>query len=182
MISMLFCRSAETVPECASEEKEATENNQKSHPKSHSPSSSSSSSSSTQKKNDCDIKTEEVKANLVPPGVTASLCSSPSDDTNPASTLSSSAQASSEEASSTSISSSAKEKERFLIQYLLQKFNYLIGILQPQMQVTETVEEDERRKAQLRESQVALSRKLEELRIQSRSTAREGLMLRHQVS
>ena len=119
MISMLFCRSAETVPECASEEKEATENNQKSHPKSHSPSSSSS-SSSTQKKNDCDIKTEEVKANLVPPGVTASLCSSPSDDTNPASTLSSSAQASSEEASSTSISSSAKEKARFLIQYLLQ--------------------------------------------------------------
>merc|ERR1719322_659153 len=48
------------------------------------------------------------------------------------------------------------------------------------MQVTEEVEEDERRKAQLRESQVALSRKLEELRIQSRSTAREGLMLRHQ--
>ena len=42
-------------------------------------------------------------------------------------------------------------------------------------------EEDERKKAQLRESQVALSRKLEELRIQSRSTAREGLMLRHQV-
>ena len=118
MISMLFCRSAETVPECASEEKEATENNQKSHPKSHSQSSSS--SSSTQKKNDCDIKTEEAKANLVPPGVTASLCSSPSDDTNPASTLSSSAQASSEEASSTSISSSAKEKERHLIQYLLQ--------------------------------------------------------------
>ena len=119
MISMLFCRSAETVPECASEEKEATENNQKSHPKSHSQSSSS--SSSTQKKNDCDIKTEEVKANIVPPGVTApSLCSSPSDDTNPASTLSSSAQASSEEASSTSISSSAKEKARFLIQCLLQ--------------------------------------------------------------
>ena len=50
------------------------------------------------------------------------------------------------------------------------------------MQVTEKVEEDERRKAQLRESQVALSKKLEELRIQSRSTAREGLMLRHQVS
>ena len=43
-------------------------------------------------------------------------------------------------------------------------------------------EEDERKKAQLRESQVALSKKLEELRIQSRSTAREGLMLRHQVS
>ena len=50
------------------------------------------------------------------------------------------------------------------------------------MRVTEKVEEDERRKAQLRESQVALSKKLEELRIQSRSTAREGLMLRHQVS
>merc|ERR1719422_2951532 len=118
--------SAETVPERASEEKEVTENNQKSRPKSHSPSSSSSSSSSTQTKNDCDIKTEEVKANLVPPGVAASLCSSPSDDTNPASTLSSSAQASSEEASSTSISSSAKEK----------------------VQVTEKVDEDERRKAQ----------------------------------
>ena len=50
------------------------------------------------------------------------------------------------------------------------------------MKVTEKVEEEERRKAQLRESQVALSKKLEELRIQSRSTAREGLMLRHQVS
>ena len=61
-------------------------------------------------------------------------------------------------------------------------FNYLIGIEQPQVQVTEKVEVDERRKAQLRESQVALSKKLEELRIQSRSTAREGLMLRHQVS
>ena len=42
------------------------------------------------------------------------------------------------------------------------------------------LEEEERKKAQLRESQVALSKKLEELRIQSRSTAREGLMLRHQ--
>ena len=29
---------------------------------------------------------------------------------------------------------------------------------------------------------MALSQKLEELRVQSRSTAREGLMLRHQVS
>ena len=42
-------------------------------------------------------------------------------------------------------------------------------------------EEERKKAAHLRESQVALSKKLEELRIQSRSTAREGLMLRHQV-
>ncbi len=117
-------------------------------------------------------------------GDDSTCCSSPSDDTNPASTISDSAagccsigggggnagiSSSSSLVPSSDSSSATKTKEE----------------AEKKAVAAKEEEEEAKRRQQLKESQDALSKKLEELRVQNRSTVREGLMLsqqRHQVT
>jgi hypothetical protein len=122
-------------------------------------------------------KSEEVKpeqrvnSNLsLPPSLTAggggstSCCSSPSDDTNPASTLSSAPEETSSSSAESSKTKLAEVAER----------------LTEAPDKEDENDEEYKRQQQLKESQDALIKKLEMARMQSRSTAREGLMMTHQ--